>query len=218
MVTLGVSRTVIREAISRLQAGKIIETRHGIGSFVLEPPREGLGIGIVAATTLLDVLSVLELRISLETECAGLAAQRATPGDIAAIRAALDAIEATRRNRYDSVDADLQFHVSIARATGNRYFVDILTQMGSALIPRKRLDSAGIAHSDPDAYLSLVNLEHESILAAITRHDADGARAAMRMHLSNSRERLRHANEATEARANQTSPRLSEGLASPSIR
>ncbi|HXZ10559.1 MAG TPA: FadR/GntR family transcriptional regulator [Paraburkholderia sp.] len=199
MVTLSVSRTVIREAISRLQAGKIIETRHGIGSFVLEPPREKLGIEMVPATTLRDVLSVLELRISLETECAGLAAQRAQPEDIAHMRAALDAIEATRRNGRDSVEADLQFHISLARATGNRYFVDILTQIGSALIPRKRLDSAGIAHSEPDAYLSLVNLEHESILEAISRRDAEGARAAMRMHLSNSRERLRRANEAAEA-------------------
>jgi DNA-binding FadR family transcriptional regulator len=199
MVTLSVSRTVIREAISRLQAGKIIETRHGIGSFVLEPPREKLGIEMVPATTLQDVLSVLELRISLETECAGLAAQRAQPEDIARMRAALDAIEATRRNGRDSVEADLLFHTSLARATGNRYFVDILTQIGSALIPRKRLDSAGIAHADPDAYLTLVNLEHESILEAITRRDAEGARAAMRMHLSNSRERLRRANEAAEA-------------------
>jgi GntR family transcriptional repressor for pyruvate dehydrogenase complex len=199
MATLGVSRTVIREAISRLQAGKVIETRHGIGSFVLEPPSEKLDIDMVPATTLRDVLAILELRISLETECAGLAAQRAKPDDVARIRAALEAIEATRENGHDSADADLQFHISVARATGNRYFVDILTQMGSALIPRKRLDSAGIAHADPDAYLSLVNLEHESILDAISRHDSDAARAAMRMHLSNSRERLRRANEAAEA-------------------
>lgn len=195
MVTLGVSRTVIREAISRLQAGKTIETRHGIGSFVLEPQRKQLGIEMVPATTLRDVLSILELRISLETECAGLAAHRAKPEDLARMRAALDAIEATRHNGLDSVEADLQFHISVARATGNRYFVDILTQMGSALIPRNRLDSAGIARTKPDAYLSLVNLEHKSILEAILRHDAEGARAAMRMHLSNSRERLRRANE-----------------------
>jgi DNA-binding FadR family transcriptional regulator len=115
------------------------------------------------------------------------------------MRAALDAIEATRSNGRDSVDADLQFHICVARATGNRYFVDILTQMGSALIPRNRLDSARIAHAEPEAYVALVNLEHESILATITRQDAEGARAAMRMHLSNSRERLRRANEVADA-------------------
>ncbi len=58
---------------------------------------------MVPATTLRDVLSVLELRISLETECAGLAAQRAQPEDLARMRSALDAIEATSRSGGDSV-------------------------------------------------------------------------------------------------------------------
>ncbi|WP_321818233.1 MULTISPECIES: FadR/GntR family transcriptional regulator [unclassified Paraburkholderia] len=193
MTLLGVSRTVVREAISRLQAMSVIETRHGIGSFVLEPRREPLDLDVVPASTLNDLLSVLELRISLETECAGLAAQRASERDLAAIRTALDAISAATRAGGDSPGADLQFHVSVARATGNRYFVDILTQMGAALIPRHRIDSAGIAHSDPKAYAELVNREHESIFEAIARHDPEGARAAMRMHLSSSRERLRRA-------------------------
>ncbi|HEV3431367.1 MAG TPA: FadR/GntR family transcriptional regulator [Paraburkholderia sp.] len=193
MTLLGVSRTVVREAISRLQAMSVIETRHGIGSFVLEPRREPLDLDVVPASTLNDLLSVLELRISLETECAGLAAQRASERDLAQIRTALDAISAATRAGGDSAGADLQFHVSVARATGNRYFVDILTQMGAALIPRHRIDSAGIAHSDPKAYAELVNREHESIFEAIARHDPEGARAAMRMHLSSSRERLRRA-------------------------
>ncbi|WP_027815300.1 FadR/GntR family transcriptional regulator [Paraburkholderia bannensis] len=193
MTLLGVSRTVVREAISRLQAMSVIETRHGIGSFVLEPRREPLDLDVVPASTLNDLLSVLELRISLETECAGLAAQRASERDLANIRTALDAISAATRSGGDSAGADLQFHVSVARATGNRYFVDILTQMGAALIPRHRIDSAGIAHSDPKAYAELVNREHESIFEAIARQDPEGARAAMRMHLSSSRERLRRA-------------------------
>ncbi|PLZ03515.1 FadR family transcriptional regulator [Burkholderia sp. WAC0059] len=195
MAALGVSRTVVREAISQLQASGAVETRHGIGSFVLEPKSRSLDFEVVEATTLRDVLSILELRISLETECAGLAAQRANPDDLARMRAALDAIDATTQTGTDSVSPDLQFHIAVARATGNRYFVDILTQMGAALIPRNRLNSARIAHADPRAYVSLVNLEHESILSAIARHDAEGARAAMRMHLSNSRERLRRAHE-----------------------
>lgn len=193
MEAMNVSRTVIREAISRLQAAKMIETRHGIGSFVLESRAKRLDIEMIPATTLRDVLAILELRISLETECAGLAAQRAQPDDIARIRAALDALNVSRDTGRASVDSDLKFHIAVARATGNRYFVDILTQLGTALIPRERIDSAGIAEEDPQAYLSHVNREHESILDAIGRHDAESARAAMRMHLSNSRERLRRA-------------------------
>ena len=201
----GVSRTVVREAISRLQAAEVIATRHGIGSFVLEPKGERVGIDLATITTLRDVLSILELRISLETECAGLAAQRATAEDHLAMRAALDAIAAAGAaggaTVNDSVPADLLFHLSIARSTGNRYFVDILSQLGSALIPRTRLDSAGIAHVDPAEYLSLVNREHENIYEAVTRGDADAARAAMRMHLSNSRERLRRAHRVADEAA-----------------
>ncbi|HEY4803218.1 MAG TPA: GntR family transcriptional regulator, partial [Paraburkholderia sp.] len=92
MTQLGVSRTVVREAISRLQAMSVIETRHGIGSFVLEPRREPLDLDVVPASTLNDVLAVLELRISLETESAGLAAQRASERDLTGMRAALDAL------------------------------------------------------------------------------------------------------------------------------
>ena len=88
--------------------------------------------------------------------------------------------------------------IAMAQATGNRYLVDILTQLGTALIPRQRLDSAGIAHADPKTYVSQVNVEHESILDAITRQASEGARAAMRMHLTNSRERLRRANKTVE--------------------
>lgn len=195
MMTLNVSRTVIREAISRLQAGNVIETRHGIGSFVLETSKDRLDLTMAPASTVADLLSILELRISLETECAGLAAQRANATDLAKMRDALDALEATRREGRDSADDDLRFHISIALGTGNRYFVDVLTQLGSESIPRKRVNSAGIARAEPDAYLAQVNMEHENILEAIARRDSDGARAAMRMHLSNSRERLRRAAE-----------------------
>jgi GntR family transcriptional repressor for pyruvate dehydrogenase complex len=201
MAQLGVSRTVVREAISRLQATSVVETRHGIGSFVLAPRREPLDLDLVPASTLNDLLSVLELRISLETECAGLAAQRAGERDLENIRAALHAVGEASRMGGDSAAADQQFHVSIARATGNRYFVDILTQLGTALIPRHRIDSAGIARSDPKAYADLVNREHESIFEAVARRDPEGARAAMRMHLSSSRERLRRAAVVAGARA-----------------
>jgi DNA-binding transcriptional regulator YhcF (GntR family) len=75
----GVSRTVVREAISHMQASGMVETRHGIGTFVLEPPRpNALGIDPKTVVTMRDVLAILELRISLETEAAGLAALRRT--------------------------------------------------------------------------------------------------------------------------------------------
>ena len=88
MAEEGVSRTVVREAISRLQAAGQVETRHGIGTFVLDAPATG-GFRIDPATvvTLREVLAVLELRIALEIESAGLAAQRRSDEALARMRA-----------------------------------------------------------------------------------------------------------------------------------
>src|SRR5450830_186299 len=92
MLTQGVSRTVVREAISRLQAAGLVETRHGIGTFVLEAQKAGnIHIDPATITTMKDLLALLELRISLETETAGLAAARRTDAQLLEIRQALDA-------------------------------------------------------------------------------------------------------------------------------
>jgi len=193
----GVSRTVVREAISRLQAAGLVETRHGIGTFVLEP-RQSVSLRLEPAdvANAIDVLQVLELRISLESESAGLAALRRTEAQLAEMRAALDAFEThVGAEGDDTVSQDFRFHLQIARATGNRYFADIMAHLGATLIPRTRVNSSRLAMEDAGAYLRRVNREHEEIYEAIKRQDPEAARAAMRLHLTNSRERLRRAQE-----------------------
>lgn len=186
-----VSRTVVREAISKLQAAGLVETRHGIGTFV-RPAREGVGLTLNARelSESVDVLAVLELRISLETEAAGLAAQRRSPEHLQAMRQALHAFEHNAAAGSDTIAHDLAFHLVIAQATGNPYFGEILAHFGARLIPRTRITSIQAPGRDPE-YLHRVNREHEEIYNAIERQDADSARAAMRIHLTNSRERLR---------------------------
>ena len=186
-----VSRTVVREALSKLQAAGLVETRHGIGTFVL-PARQGPSM-ILSANELnesIDVLAVLELRISLETEAAGLAAQRRQDADLQAMHQALQGFEHNSSTGAETASHDLCFHLAIAHATGNHYFQEILQHFGSLLIPRTRIASIHKPTRDPD-YLHRVNREHEQIYSAIERQDADSARAAMRIHLTNSRERLR---------------------------
>ncbi|MBW8844497.1 MAG: FadR family transcriptional regulator [Burkholderiales bacterium] len=189
-----VSRTVVREAISKLQAAGLVETRHGIGTFVLGPG-DGPSFKITPEqfSTLQDVIAVLELRIGLETEAAGLAAQRRTADNLAALRKALDAVIAAVEAGQDSVAADFQFHLEIARATQNGHFAELMATLGSQIIPRARLEPSVDMGAERLAYMRRVNAEHESILDAITSQDAESARAAMRTHLSNSRERRRRA-------------------------
>lgn len=198
MRTLGVSRTVVREAISNLQAAGLVETRHGIGTFVLAPSAP-MGLDPATVVTVRDVLALLELRISLETEAAGLAAGRRSEEQLAQLRAALDNFEECARSGAETVAPDMAFHLLLAQASGNRYFHDILNHLGTNIIPRARLNSARLAQDDPAHYLERVIHEHEDIYSAIARRDAESARAAMRTHLSNSRERLRRAQEASDA-------------------
>ena len=192
MDRFGVSRTVVREALSRLQAGGLVETRHGIGTFVRmaedSPP---FRVSPDQLGTLREVIALLEFRISVETEAAALAAARRQAEHLSEMRQALDefaqAVEAGR----DAVSADFRFHCEVARATQNPHFIDLMKSLGLGVIPRARLDNPVPLSAERQAYLRRVNLEHESIYNAIAEGDGEAARAAMRTHLSNSRDRLR---------------------------
>ena len=78
-----------------------------------------------------------------------------------------------------------------------------MSHLGTSIIPRTRLNSARIAHDDHAHYMARLEREHEQIFEAIARQDSDAARAAMRLHLTNSRERLRQAHESAEVAAKQ---------------
>lgn len=200
MAAYGVSRTVVREAISRLQAAGVVETRHGIGTFVLEAPaRNPLSIEVLDVATIKEVLAVMELRISLETEAAALAATRRSNAQLGEMRRALDAVTLSIDNAGDAVTPDFEFHRQIALATDNRHFADLLGYLGPRIIPRARVNTAQLAHEQRSEYLRRVNREHEDIYAAIVRGDSEAARAAMRDHLANSRERIKRAHEGAGA-------------------
>jgi DNA-binding FadR family transcriptional regulator len=194
MAEQGVSRTVVREALSRLQAAGYAETRHGVGTFVLasEAPRSA-PLDLSTVTTIRDTLAMLEIRISLESEAAGLAALRRTEDQLAAMRRALAEFEEEANRGGKSVEADFEFHLQIAKATGNHFFEEIFRHLGQSTIPRTRLDIARLTGEPDRAYLLGINREHQAILEAIARRDPQAASAGMRTHLSNSRERLRRA-------------------------
>jgi GntR family transcriptional regulator, transcriptional repressor for pyruvate dehydrogenase complex len=196
----GVSRAVVREAISRLQAAGLVEAKHGVGTFVLETAK-GTNFRIDPATvvTMEDVLALLELRISFESESAYLAAIRHTPAHLQEMQASIDAIQRQLETGDETKRADFDFHLRVASATGNRYYIDLLNNLGLAILPRTRLDLRTIAGENAHQYLTRSNEEHRDVLKAIARKDPDGARAAMRTHLNNSREHLRRLYEQSQA-------------------
>lgn len=184
----GVSRTVVREAISKLQASGLVETRHGIGTFVLaQHPQQGLRLHV---DTVASVRNMLELRLGLEVQAVALAALRRNDVQLAHMRQALDDYQASLANNDSCVEDDKRFHQLIAEATGNTFFSEIMQHLGTAMIPRTLVVGAERGGADFAKLGQLANLEHEAIFNAIKRQDPDAARAAMVLHLTNSRDRF----------------------------
>lgn len=215
MARFGVSRTVVREAMLRLQAAGRVQTRHGVGTFVCasvpaESVSVGVSVGLSEATppSLEDKLAMLELRMSLESDAAGLAAQRRSPEQLRELGDVLNAFAQAVAEGRPTVAEDAQFHLLVARATGNRHFEAVLRALGRATI--HRLPGAHESELVPTGAAAQVRVgsglpvepalrpgkqvvldEHRAIHDAIRRADPQAARAAMFLHLDQSRQRLR---------------------------
>jgi DNA-binding FadR family transcriptional regulator len=199
MTVGGVSRATVREALSRLQVSGLVETRRGIGTFVLNMPGSTVSrLDPATIVTLQDVIAILDVRMSFEIEAAGLAALRRTDEQLAAMRGALVRFEQAS-DTAGSIVSDFQFHLQIAAATNNRYFSDIITHFGTSMFPRARLNSVAIARLDRQQKHERLVREHEHIYDAVARRDFDAARAAMRIHLANSRARVMKSHEQAQA-------------------
>jgi DNA-binding FadR family transcriptional regulator len=192
MAEQGVSRGVVREAMSRLRAAGLVEVRHGVGTFVLPgsattPPL----LDLTTVVTIRDVVDMLELRVSLEAEAAALAAARRTKPQLALMQSAIDAFALAIDRGANAADEDFEFHLQIARATGNKYFEDVYRHLGKTTIPRTRIDTAHLLAAPGTNYLRQSNAGHQMILDAIVHRDASAARAAMRQHLTFGSDRLK---------------------------
>lgn len=187
----GVSRTVVREAIAKLRARGSVTTMQGVGAFVMQQDvTKGFEIDSASLSAVQEMVAVLELRIALESEAAVLAAQRRTPEQLAAMKEALHEMGAAIARGEDAVQADMRFHQSIAEAAGNPHFLKLFNYVGELLIPRARLQAIRLDTVPMPDYLGRVQREHEQICYAIERQDPEAARAALRMHLSESKARL----------------------------
>lgn len=187
-----VSRTVVREAVAALRAEGLVVTRQGVGAFVsAEPQRAPFRIEPERMQSLGDILSVMELRLGVEIESAGIAAERASRAHVKAIGAALEAISRAAQAGRSAVDEDLAFHRAIAEATGNPEFPRFLQFIGRHLIPRRTVTGLTERMGGRDAYLALIQEEHRRIFEAIRDSQPGAAREAMRRHLTRSLERYR---------------------------
>lgn len=186
--TLGVSRNVLREAISQLRADGVIQARQGVGAFVMSSEdRKVIRLDPLDLSNRRELAQLFELRAILETEAAALAAERINDDVLARLRHALDRMEGDERQSEGSIEADLDFHREIARATGNEYirtFVSYIT-----LQIRQSIYTARQTGPIEDVVGPTV-AEHIDLFEALEAKDSERARRAMRAHIKGAAERV----------------------------
>lgn len=183
-----VSRPTVREALMRLHADGVVTTRQGSGTFVLRRPSGHL-TRLAEASDIAGMLRCWEVRIALEGQAAALAAQRRTPNQLAHISDALAALKASFEGTSIPARADFEFHLAVARASGNALFADLL-EMLNATIRQSMTVALGITRAGSKERARRVVEEHEAIAEAIERGDAEAASLTMRYHLHRSRQRV----------------------------
>jgi GntR family transcriptional regulator, transcriptional repressor for pyruvate dehydrogenase complex len=181
---------VVREAVAVLRAEGLVETRQGVGAFVVrDVQRRPFRIDPDGLRSIAEVVQVMELRTGVEVEAAGIAAERINAASRACIVKAIAAIEAAIARGDSAIDEDFSFHQAIAEATGNPHFTRFLEFLGRFLIPRQSVRIGLKTGEDQRSYLQRIQSEHRAIAEAICAGDAAAARRAMRRHLQGSRQR-----------------------------
>jgi GntR family transcriptional repressor for pyruvate dehydrogenase complex len=188
----GVSRSVIREAIATLAADGLVEPRQGAGVFVRSRPTHAFSqIGAETGTTVSNALNVLEVRMGIEIEAAGLAALRRNSAQEARIQEAFLEFDRLLALEQPTGKADFAFHRAIAAATNNPFYVEVMDALGSRTIPCDVTSPWATDTVLAREYQEGLQREHLVILRAISCADADAARDGMRAHLSASQQRYR---------------------------
>lgn len=201
MQATGVSRTIVREALASLRAKGLITTRQGLGAFVSDDPRpRSFSIIPNDLESIDEVLFVLELRIGIEHEAAGLAALRRTPEDLVRMKDRLDALDAAIATGDQDAAEDSAFHRAVLVATQNPYYSRLFDTFGSLMLPRQWGHFDKMSTAERRRHNARMRKEHYAIFDAIAAGNEAAARKALRNHLSASAEKfkqLRDANQRT---------------------
>lgn len=185
----GVSRTVVREALAALAADGLVEARQGAGNYAIG--QRLAAFSNLAADKISIAINVLEVRMGIEIESAGLAAQRRNPAQDAAIHEAYYEFDRLLAQDLATGKNDFAFHRAIAAATNNPFYIEVLDALGERTIPCDITSPWGTDSVLTRDYQVGLQVEHAQIMNAISASDANAARAAMRAHLSNSQDRYR---------------------------
>ncbi len=185
---LSISRSTVREALRVLEAEGLVEVRRGMGTYVIEQPNVMLPRGEVSLwiENHRDAIEqMLQVRESIETTAASLAAQRANPvvlQEISQVMAELNEqianFRQTGEENYDRLALlDASFHMAVAAASGN----DLMIEVISHILPAFNQSNKAVLYVT--GRMETMESEHQAIVDAITAGDAESAGQAMRRHI-----------------------------------
>jgi GntR family transcriptional regulator, transcriptional repressor for pyruvate dehydrogenase complex len=188
---LGVSRPVVREALTRLRDDGLIASRQGAGWFVTRRPAAN-AFDFAPVSSIPDIQRCFIFRMAVEGDAAALAARnrdRQSLRRIQQVLTRLDTMVAQGREGGLGVEEDLLFHRTIAEASGNRFFVETLTSLREQIAIGVNLNR-NLSLIQPRGRILRGQQEHRRVFEAIEAQDEDGARRAMRTHVENARKRI----------------------------
>ncbi len=179
------SRTAVREAMKTLAQKGLVDMRPGRGTIVIDGTsqamRHSLGL-MMRVGQAGSSANLVEVREIIEPEIAALAAARATEEHIAAMRAAVEVMDASLNDADAYIAADNDFHLALARGTQNELILALVDSIVDLLSEQRKLIFS------VDGGPQRGQIHHKHILDAILRRDPEAAHAAMRAHLRQVRE------------------------------
>jgi DNA-binding FadR family transcriptional regulator len=180
-----ISRPSLREAMAVLQAMGLVEIRHGRGAFVTAEPALGTMFRGMTSLLLRDVTfgELFDVRERIELEVTPMAARHATDEQLADLTARAEAMLGVE-DPTQSNQLDIEFHLAIARAAGNRLWVHMLDVVRSMLYSSLLAEDLGLSTEDGRKRMRAVGEEHLVIAGAIAARDGEAAARAMKKHLS----------------------------------
>jgi GntR family transcriptional repressor for pyruvate dehydrogenase complex len=183
----GVSRPIVRETLARLRNEGLVVSRRGSGSYIgsREASVNSLEFSeLCSINSFEQIRKCYEFRAVLEGEACFLAAINRTAAQLQIIEDSCSLLGQAVENRNLGSDIDFEFHASLAKASGNDWYLSMLVAMRQQI--QLVIDIARrLSLNRPAEYMNTVQSEHEAIFKAVMQQRPDQARAAMHAHLSN---------------------------------
>jgi GntR family transcriptional regulator, transcriptional repressor for pyruvate dehydrogenase complex len=197
---LGVSRTVVREAVRLLTARGLLDVKSGSGTYVRAVGSNILNdsVDLLLRANRLSPEQIYEVRSVLEINAAGRAAENAGPDEIAAMEDETSILQRGGLPAREYAQHDFTFHIHLAESTGNPLFLALIKSVSTITIrTMHQMFTARSSHGSPFG-LTPTAQEHRAILESVKQHDAEGAREAMAEHMRRALGRLREARSASD--------------------